>query len=868
MDFTPTSSLAWFDVLDQRALRAWVTLKSKRPNAPTLALDRYALLQPALAHARVVWLNAPAGYGKTILMADVARAHEQQRRVQAVLWLTLDSRDAPDSLFLRHFLEAAERVMPGIATDALAHWEATRQRGEIDVGGVLLLWLTQMQQTSKKWLLCFDDVHALAHESSWHLLNLLIEQLPSNVTLLLSSRYVPVQAGRLRLNPNVVWCDERDLAFNDDDVQQLLIMHNVAQPGRWVTQLGQRLQGWPAGIALWLNCYRAAGRPLEPPAHFAQDELADYLSGEVLYRLPSELQSFLRYAAVLGAFNEGLLHHCFEHDDYHAALQQALQLNVFVSASNQQPGWYRVHPVMAALLAQQVPYAQRLQWHQRAYHWLSEHQQPVAALQHAVRGQLDAEVVTWVEQEAEMILANLDIAGLIQWLQQAGDALIHASPRLMQMAAWAWLLTLQTDRAKPLIDRLQQGGLASYELTALRGYMARLQGHLSVAEQLCQLALDQLPAARFSLRILMSSTLAHLRLAQNDADGARLWNRLGQDLARQFRVSAMEALVLYDYARIEFHRGHLVHSLSVIERALALLEQQEGHAQRLPQGRLLLYRAFLGWLRGDKSEVDEGLRRGIGIALQARDISACYGYAITALRYTQQGQYSLALDVLDQAERLMQRWQVDSSQYHWLLLVKANVFISQAKFARAQQCLDELRNQYAQQQLPTPEVFPLLPGFTLITQARLYLMGKQPEACLQLIERSGVQHGIVGMLLTFLRAAALHSQQKPEGPMLLAKVKQLMEREGIHFDVDAWLPLLAEGHMAAMTDDLAIAGKLSERELDVLRKIAQGLSNQEVADQLFISLHTVKTHARKINIKLSAKNRTQALRRAQELGLI
>lgn len=862
------SSLAWFDALDQRALSTWVTLKSKRPNAPALALDRSALLQSALEQARVVWLNAPAGYGKTVLMADVAREQEQRRRVQAVLWLTLDSKDAPDSLFLRHFLEAAERVLPGLASDALEHWETTRQRGEIDVGGVLLLWLTQMQQSTKKLLLCFDDVHALQNASSWHLLNLMIEQLPPNVTLLLSSRYIPAQVGRLRLNTNVTWIEDRQLAFVDDDVQQLLIMHNVGQPGKWVAHLGQRLQGWPAGVALWLNCYRAAGRPLEPPVNFAQAEMADYLSGEVLYRLPSELQSFLQYVGVLGSFNEALLKHCFESDTYHESLLQALQWNVFITSSSQQPGWYRVHPVMAELLAQQVPQSQRLQWHRRAYHWLSEYQQPVAALQQAVKGQLGQEVVAWVEQEAEMILANLDIAGLIQWLQQAGDALIYTSPRLMQMAAWAWLLTLQTERATPLIDRLQQGGLASYELTALRGYAARLNGQLAVAEQLCQLALDQLPAARFSLRILMSSTLAHLRLAQNDADGARLWNRLGQDLARQYRVSAMEALVLYDYARIEFHRGHLVHSHSVIERALALLQQQEGHAERLPQGRLLLYHAFLLWLRGRKEEVDECLRQGIAIAQQARDISACYGYAITALRHTQQGQYSLALDIVDQAERLMQRWQVDSSQYHWLLLVKANVFISQTKFARAQQCLNELRHQYAQKQRPTPEVFPLLPGFTLITQARLHLMSKQPDACLQLIEQQGTQPGIVGMLLMFLRAAALHSQQKPEGPVLLAKVNQLMEREGIHFNMDAWLPLLAEGHMPALAETLTRAGKLSEREIDVLRKIAQGLSNQEVADQLFISLHTVKTHARKINIKLSAKNRTQALRRAQELGLI
>jgi LuxR family maltose regulon positive regulatory protein len=58
------------------------------------------------------------------------------------------------------------------------------------------------------------------------------------------------------------------------------------------------------------------------------------------------------------------------------------------------------------------------------------------------------------------------------------------------------------------------------------------------------------------------------------------------------------------------------------------------------------------------------------------------------------------------------------------------------------------------------------------------------------------------------------------------------------------------------------------RELAVLHLIAQGCSNQEISNQLFISLHTVKTHASHINSKLGVERRTQAVARAQELRLI
>jgi LuxR family maltose regulon positive regulatory protein len=65
-----------------------------------------------------------------------------------------------------------------------------------------------------------------------------------------------------------------------------------------------------------------------------------------------------------------------------------------------------------------------------------------------------------------------------------------------------------------------------------------------------------------------------------------------------------------------------------------------------------------------------------------------------------------------------------------------------------------------------------------------------------------------------------------------------------------------------------VTEQLSSRELAVLRLIAQGCSNQEISEQLFISLHTVKTHASHINSKLGVERRTQAVARAKELGLL
>ncbi|WP_318653628.1 LuxR C-terminal-related transcriptional regulator [Thalassolituus marinus] len=862
----PSPGQSWLESLDQRAVSAWVSLKGRKADFPLNGLSRVSLLGDTLSRQPIAWLNAPAGYGKSVLMGEYARSQEP---ATAVIWLTVDNRDAPADIFLRHFLEAAEHQVPGIATDALAHWHETSKRGRADTEQVLMLWLQELTAFDEPLLICLDDLHNLYGSDSFQVVMLMIEQLPAKARMVLSSRFIPEHLGRLQLSSRLGWLRPPQLSFTDDDVQQLLLLHGIDHSAALVPDLMQRLQGWPAGIAIWLLCYRAAGRPADPSPMLAQQELQDYLNGETLLRLDEPLRHFLQQASVLGTFNEMLLTHCTGSENYHQPMQQALRLNLFVEPLQHHVGWYRMHPVMASLMAAGLPLTERQMLHRRAFQWLSQRKEPVAALYHARKAEMGPEVLQWVAAEAENILANLDIAGLLDWFDVLGDDLLHQSPRLMAIAAWAWLLTHQREKAERVMDRLLRSGeLPAYEADALQGYLARLKGQLDAAQHSCRQALEHLPQERYTLRILMSSTLAQLSLAVQDADGARIWNRLAQDLARQYQAPAMEALSLFDYARIELNRGHIRHSGDVVEQGLTLLADGARQSERLPRGRLLLYRAMLQWLHnGEAPHIDETLQQGIAAAASVHDVCVCYGYAVAAMRNSMSGQYAQALNALGVAERLMQRWRVEPDSYQWLQLVKVNVWISEGKISRAQKALDEYLNGRTLAQLPRPELFPMLPGFAVVTQGRLFLAAAQYGECLQQTEQAvrGGHGTFVTLILQIIRATAMR-QQSGDGNSI-QQVLKLLEREGVGAHLLQWIPTaaLTQSLVSEVTD---AQGSLSERELEVLRKIAQGYSNQEIADQLFISLHTVKTHARKINVKLAAKSRTQAIRKAQELNLI
>ncbi|MCA6126651.1 hypothetical protein AI19_01325 [Thalassolituus oleivorans 4BN06-13] len=872
MDFSAPANRAqdaWLTSLDHKALGAWIESKGERPVSASGAIDRSEILIAALTQAPVVWLTAPAGFGKTQIMSSVA---DKQSADRSIIWFTLDSLDAPMAVLLEHILEAAEQQLMGTATDALA---LLRQPdGAPHAEKILLLWLRDLAASGRNILIFMDDIHSLVDATSWQLLMALVRYLPDHVQLVLSGRYRPFAMGTAALQDSV-FLTMSDLAFSACEQEQWLANQRLTTSLELRQHIEQRLLGWPVGLALWGSCFRMAGQPDSVNDQMAIAEMSDYLQGEVVCSLSPPLQSFLRQLSVLGHFNEALLRDVIG-ADYHPLLQQALAKELFIEPQIERQGWYRMHPVMAQCLASQLPLTERQDLHRLAYRWLSQRQDPVAALTHASQCGDNEEAARWVELEAESILANLNMNGLISWFSQLDEQILLASPRLMQIAAWTWLLAHQADRADQLIQRLtQEGSLADYEISALQGYLAVLLGQLNRADRLCRFALDNLPASRFSLRILMSSTLSHLSLSAKDPDGARVWNRLAQDLSRKFRAPTMEALAMFDHARIELNRGHISRSMSIVDQGLDLLGERPHEMDRLPRGRLLLYRGLLMWLSGKElDQLQAVIQQGIALSTQAHDVSVCYGYAVMAMQFTAQGRHTAALDALDEAERRMQNWQVEPGTYQWLHIVRANVWISQGKLKRAKDCIDPLLVGADSERIPRPELFPMLPGFTIATLSRLYLVAHQLEPCLEQTEH-WLRNNADGLMTTFIRliraGALAMSQQQHESQRQFGVVRRTLEKEGVGLELHQWLPDLArllQGPDPDKIAELSAQASLSDRELDVLRQMAMGFSNQEIADQLYISLHTVKTHARKINVKLGAKSRTQAIHRAKELMLL
>lgn len=838
------------------------------PASPTI--KRFDLVK-ALQHKPLLWLNAHAGFGKTQLLLQLAQAHQQQSG--SVLWLTVNDKAQQDHYFIGLLIACSLQQLDLNQEDKDALIEAQKLSLQ-DVEQALLQWLSCLIRYPQPLLICLDDLHFLGDGQSWQLLIRLLELMPSHCRVLLASRHLPAATGRLRLMTKLAWLDAADLVYNEDEVQALIQRFGLADNASEIQNGIAYLQGWPAGLTIWLSQY-VKQAPQEVTAEFAQHELNDYLSGEVLRPLPSGLQAFLCELAVIGNFDEALLLNHYGDDGYHAYFMQAQALNLFILPVTKTPGWYQMHPVLAALLAKKLPLKERHRIHRHAFDWLSKpprkSQQAIAALRHALAADMASEVQGWVLEESESILASQDFASLLTWLAQLDGGLLQESPRLLAIACWTYILMQKRDQAYKTYEQLQRYEyLQPVEETALKGSLARLDNQLKQSAPLCLEAFKHLPAERYMLRILMASTLTHLSLSLHKVDEAYYWNRQTKMLAQKNQSVSLEALALFDQLRIEFHQGRIQDCKELTDQAITQLAQTPEGIAQIPAGRLFVYQAMLGWLTGDsEAKMLTLLEQGIRLCQQQKDVSMSLGFALKAVFLANHKNYEEALQVLSAAKAQLQQWQVESFNYQWLYIVQINILLSQNKLGLAQRILNELLNDKRFSQLPKPEVFPLLPELTMLTQARLYLLTGQTEQCLTLIENAKTvsDNAIFQHLLGLLKAVSLQRFGGVESQQLLNSMMRILQREKISITIFNWLPLKKKV-LAGEDKDSALNTNLSERELEVLQKIGEGLTNQDIADQLFISLHTVKTHARKINIKLAVRNRTQALRRARELALI
>ncbi len=809
------------------------------------------------AHCRLRLLCAPVGSGKSALLSECAQQCPADTRL---LYVNLRGKALSPQALLQRLADAL-----GMVGD-----DPGQVRQHLD------------NPSSAVWLM-IDDYPRLPDTALDEVLNDLILNASPRISWWLACRRRPaLQLTRLLLDGDLFELGSAELGFNEHELGELLHHKGLQWPWPVISDLRDDSQGWCAGIRLYLLALKAQTAPL--PFASADALLYQYLRRELLDELPEPWRQALFTLAQLPYFDAGLCEHLLGVGEGAGLLEQMSNGGVFIEPVGTDGQVFEVQPAVKRALAGELPETLAKAVFRKACQWYVSQDNVRLALEYAVRADQPEMAASLMQRfTGDALLQGRSLAQLMQWRRELPLELLTSTPRLLILNAWALLLSGRLDEAQGYTDQLtrfvpQPDAQRQFELIAqwkaLCGNIAFHRGQGQQALAWLTEAVAELPERAWSQRLFSKALLVELALIEGRLDEALELNRNATKQAREQASLAMESVMALAHVKLLEIRGELLRAETLLKRLYTELTQAWGAEASPMRGRVQLRQASILVQLGRYQEAETAFQSGLQECQICGDLAAFWGYLGLAELDGVQGNMAHAFSRISDAERAMQYNLISESIYQgFVLRAKGRLWLHQGRTVQVEKALSALPGSALEY---SPYGVPDLHLRLYLLKLQANLAGGAVETALaQLTQLHQQVHSegrrALACEVGFSLAEALHADNKPAQAkqMLLDSLAQARQM-GLASVERAFAlrnPALSRWAGEASSSEGEPAALLSRREMDVLKLIAQGFSNQQIAESLFISLHTVKTHAQRINFKLGVERRTQAVARAKELGL-
>lgn len=729
-----------------------VASKLRPPQIRSGTVRRSPLIERLAADDRcpVVSVVAPAGYGKTTLLAQWA-----ERTGRAVAWISVDERDNDPKVLLTYVAEALDAVEP-ISERVFS---ALASPVSSVPGSVVPRLGSAFSSMTAPVVLVLDDVHLLRNSECRAALSVLADHVPDGSRLAFAGRDdPPLRMARLRAEGRILEMGPGDLSLTKAEASLLLRDADVALGEDDVAELHQRTEGWPVGLYLAALCLREGGSLPRPAVSFGGDDrlVSEYVESEFLARISPPDRLFLSRTAALERMSGPLCDAVLELHGSAGTLAHLARSNVLLVPLDRRGQWYRYHHLFRDMLLAEL---ERLEpglipvLRRRAAAWCLQNDRPEEALEYSIAaGDVDL-VARLMQSLAPRVDRQGRYATLQRWYRWLNDRDGIAGHPLV--AVWAAFIAVNmgrpavAERWADVVDRWQYQDAARADDPVAEAWAAALRAAMC-RRGVQQMRADADEAAQKLAAAGIRAPVAQLcqgiaRLLSGDPDGG--------DVCLKEAVSVAEEVDAHEML------------------ALALSE-----------------RSLLAVARGDWSQADILAAQAGTVVRQAgiETLLACAAQARTALH---RGDVPAARQQLVSAQRLRPAV------------------------------------TYA-----TPQV---------AVQARIELI----HVRLGLADLAGAR--------TVLQEIDDLLTRRPDLGTLVGEVAALRAR-------------LARERGSSVPG----ASALSAAELRLLPMLSTHLSFPEMAAELFLSSHTIKSQMKSIYRKLGTSSRSQAVTRARELGLL
>ena len=877
---------------------------------------------------KLTLISAGAGFGKSSLLSEwCSRQEAQQGQGRSITWVSLDKGDNDPVHFWGYVFAALEQIQPGSSKDALLLLQSPEPvASTLIVTSLINIFLS----ISREIVLILDDYHTITNMVIHQGLAFLLDHLPPQLHLVISSRSdPPLMLARLRSRGQLNELRDDDLRFHLEETMTFLnTATDLTFSKEAVAILDQRTEGWIAGLYMAALSLKGHSDSVAFINVFAGSHryILDYLSEEVLNQQSEVIQHFLVQTSILERLSGPLCEAVTEQPKSQAILEKLEQSNLFIVPLDDQRGWYRYHHLFTDVLRRQLQQTQPElipQLHRRATAWYEQQGFINEAVQHALAAADHTWAALLMEQAAPMMLLRGERNTLQQWIQGLPQETLHSRPRLciasasllatssarleevepyLQMAE-TQLLTISDDGASAQVQEMLG------EIDAIRANLARQQSDFLRAIPLFEQALKRIPTENAFERALICMHLGASLVYTGKVELAVpiLIEALEQGHLAGSLYSLMQAF--YRFSWILMIQGRLHISYTECQRALLFVDAATHQGDSMHAG--VVFIALGNILRewNDLNTAAQVLSKGIEGCKQSGELVLMgVGYLYLAHVRLEQGALDEAQTILHTVEHVVQHRRLTIPFNTRIPFYQVRLWLARGELDTAIQWVRDRRSQldsslgylYALECLTIARVLlvqgrekkgfvgehPLEDALLMIEQTRLSAETDGRES--QVIDAWNVQALVLqeqgnasGAMEALKHSLAL---AEPEGYIRLfvdegkpmATLLQRAFASGVALNYVTILlsaletqPLAEETIKQSFSSVLPpLFDPLSERELDVLHLITEGHSNQEIAQALYVSLGTVKTHLKHIYGKLDVHTRTQAIARARELQIL
>ncbi len=881
------------------------------PLRPSL-IPRPHLIQRLNAglHGKLTLVSAPPGFGKTTLVSSWLQQCERPST-----WLSLDKDDNEPTRFLTYLMAALQKIDEGVGKTAVSHLQSPQPPPPETL---LALVINDLAALAESVLLVLEDYHVIHNLDIHKALAFMLGNLPPQLHLVVTSREdPPLPLYRLRSSGHMTGIYAHDLRFSSDEAAAFLqqTMKVVLVPED-VAALAQRAEGWVAGLQLAALSLQGLPNAHQFVTDFAGDDryIADYLLNEVLGRQPTHIQEFLLQTAVFERFCPSLCDAILESPPNHAQaiLTYLDEANLFIIPLDNKREWYRYHHLFSDFLRLRVrnDLPDKIAvLHQRAAAWYEENGLLAEAIENALSGQDFQRAGRLIEKNGLVtIFGHAQWNKFLGWLESMPAEMIQARPQLNLQFAWALFSTGRWLETEPYLQGVESAfneGKESSDHKWMLGEVATIRalvfyetGQLSRSKEMAAVALEWLPETNKTIRSVailargmahmwgdddIQTKRQHLQQAINEAQVA------GNATVGLFALGCLTML----YVRV----GRLHQAAKYYEKARTL-GTVEGKLLLGPAGVACVQmgEALREWNQLEAAE--EVLLAGVKLCQQqlGMPVWIIEGHVNLARIKLVNGNEQQAEKLMQQAEVLLTELPRHGETVQHLIaaiqVYRLKCWLVQGRLTVVMQWLVDKGFSLETAVSPQNATFHLLLARTLFEQVQIEQAQKQLHRLISIAaETESIQWSAE---FSMLQALCFQAQGAREQAVeMLSRSLSLSEPEGyVRLFVDFGEPmarLLQTGvnhniaspyakKLLSAFDDLpsspppdlsdVLVESLNDRERQTLKLIAAGLTNREIAEELYLSVNTIKVYASRIYGKLSVNGRAEAINTAHELGLL